>query len=172
MRKVRWGLPVLLALAISVAAMLAVACNGDDDEEPPPPDVTPVTTPTPPDVAPPATIAPQPESPQPLDDEVVEAVDGVLDLVMGDNFFAPNNLRAPLGEPLTIQLTNEGSAVHNMRIAGPDGEWNTADDIVSDPEMVLGGDTAVVEWTPQTPGAYTFHCDFHPTEQGGQILIE
>jgi plastocyanin len=159
-------MPVILpALAVSAALIFAVACADDDDEVPPP-------TPTPPDVTPAATIAPQPDSPQPLEDEVVEAVDGVIDVTMGDNFFTPNNLKAPLGEPLTIRLVNEGRAIHNLRIAGADGEWNTADDIVSDPAMVAGGETAVVEWTPEIPGAYTFHCDFHPTEQGGQIVVE
>ena len=116
-------------------------------------------------------IEPQPAVPQEVDDEVTEAVDGQLQTGTDDNFFTLNNLSVPLGETTTIEVVNEGTAIHNMRIAGPDGEFNTADDSVSDPELISGGDTGVVEFTPTLAGSYTFQCDFHPTEQGGVIVV-
>jgi len=116
-------------------------------------------------------IEPQPPSPQEVDDEVTEAANGVLQTATGDNFFTLNNLGVPLGETTTIEVVNEGTAVHNMRIAGPDGEFNTADDSVTDPELISGGGTGVVEFTPTLAGTYTFQCDFHPTEQGGVIVV-
>ena len=114
---------------------------------------------------------PQTGSPEEVDAEVTEAVDGVLETAVGDNFFTLNNLKVPLGETTTIEITNEGIAIHNMRIAGPDGEFNTADDTVSDPDLISGGGTASVEFTPTLAGTYTFQCDFHPTEQGGVIVV-
>jgi plastocyanin len=114
----------------------------------------------------------QPDSPQQVDAEVTEAVGGVIDIEEADNFAAPNNLKVGLGETTTIQITNVGIAVHNVRIAGVDGEWNTDDDVVSDPEFISGGGTATVEFTPTVAGTYTFRCDFHPLEQGGVIVVE
>jgi plastocyanin len=116
-------------------------------------------------------IESQPPSPQEVDDEVTEAEGGVLQTAAGDNFFTLNNLSVPLGETTTIEVANEGTAIHNMRIAGPDGEFNTADDTVSDPDLISGGGTASVEFTPTLAGTYTFQCDFHPTEQGGVIVV-
>jgi plastocyanin len=116
-------------------------------------------------------IEPQPASPQEVDDAVTEAVDGVLQTATGDNFFTLNNLSVPLGETTTIEVVNEGTAIHNMRIAGPDGEFNTADDSVTEPDLISGGGTGAVEFTPTLAGTYTFQCDFHPTEQGGVIVV-
>jgi plastocyanin len=102
---------------------------------------------------------------------VTEAEGGVLQTAAGDNFFTLNNLSVPLGETTTIEVVNEGTAIHNLRIAGPDGEWDTADDAVSDPDLIPGGQSAVVEFTPTLAGTYTFRCDFHPAEQGGVIVV-
>ena len=81
---------------------------------------------------------------------------------MKDNFFEPAALTVKAGEAVTVNLTNDGVAIHNMRIAGADGNYNTDDDAVSDPEIVNAGGTAVVNWTaPGTPGEVPFQCDFH-----------
>ena len=103
---------------------------------------------------------------------MTEAVDGVLQTAAGDNFYTLNNLKVPLNEMTTIEIVNEGTAIHNMRIAGPDGEWNTDDDSVSDPELISGGATGVLEFTPTLAGTYTFRCDFHTDVQGGVIVVE
>lgn len=166
MRRLRGTAWIRVLAPIAVCLLLlAAACGGDDDD-----DGNGATT------APAGTeaqeLAPQPPSPQEVEEEVTEASGSVIETMMGDNFFTRNNLKAPLNETTTIELTNDGAAIHNMRIAGPDGEWNTDDDIVSDPENVLGGQTATVEFTPTVAGTYTFRCDIHPTEQGGVIVVE
>ena len=153
--------------------LLAAACGDDDDGNGDDGgDDTATATATAADATAADGIQTQPASPQEVDGEVTEAVDGVVQTAVGDNFFALNNLQVPLDETTTIEIVNEGTAIHNMRIAGPDGEFNTADDTVSDPELISGGDTGVVEFTPTLPGTYTFQCDFHPTEQGGVIVVE
>ena len=152
--------------------LLAAACssddNGDGNGNGNGETATPTAAPT---DAPSDGLGAQPDSPQALNDEVTEAVDGSIATTMEDNRFPFNNLKVPLGQTTMIEITNDGAAVHNMRIAGPDGEWSTDDDSVSDPEFVAGGDTAVLEFTPTIAGTYTFRCDFHPLEQGGVIVV-
>jgi plastocyanin len=101
---------------------------------------------------------------------VTEPVDGVLKTQVNDLVYELNNLRAPLDETTTIEITNVGTAIHNFRIAGVDGEWNTDDDVVI-PDLLSGGDTGVVDFTPSLAGTYTFRCDIHPTSEGGVIVV-
>ena len=92
---------------------------------------------------------------------------GGNEIVMGDNFFEPTELTVTAGETVTFNLTNEGAAIHNMLIVGPDG------DVVSDPDTIRGGDTATLEWTaPAEPGEVPFHCEFHATQMTGTITVQ
>jgi plastocyanin len=93
---------------------------------------------------------------------------------MGDNFFDLDGERNPAipvtaGEETTIDLENTGQAIHNMRIAGPDDEYNTDDDFVSDPDLFAGGDTGSITFTLDEPGTYNYRCDFHPLEMVGTL---
>lgn len=103
---------------------------------------------------------------------------GALTLSMGDNFFEMDGQRNPTipvatGETLKINLTNKGAAIHNMRIAGADNQYNSSDDAVSDPNLVSGGQSATLEWTaPDTPGKINYQCDFHPTDMKGTIEVQ
>ena len=81
---------------------------------------------------------------------------------MQDNLFESAELTVKAGESLSINPTNDGVAIHNMRIAGADGSYQTDDDAVSDPAIVNAGGTATVNWTaPDAPGEMKFQCDFH-----------
>jgi plastocyanin len=160
---------ILLPIAFGLL-LLAAACGGDDDDggnggnggdgngD--------AATPT----APADEIQSQPAPPQEIGDEVTEPVDGVLKTQVNDLVYELNNLRAPLDETTTIEITNVGTAIHNFRIAGVDGEWNTDDDVVI-PDLLSGGDTGVVDFTPSLAGTYTFRCDIHPTSEGGVIVV-
>jgi plastocyanin len=87
---------------------------------------------------------------------------GGLAVVMKDNLFEPAELTVKAGASVTFDLNNEGIAPHNMRVAGPDGSYNTDDDAVSDPQLVNAGGTATLDWTaPGQPGEIKFQCDFH-----------
>src|SRR3989337_1096028 len=46
-----------------------------------------------------------------------------LDVSMGDNFFEPAEFTVDAGAELTFNLTNDGAAIHNMRVAGEDNEF-------------------------------------------------
>lgn len=96
-----------------------------------------------------------------------------FDVSMGDNFFEPKEFTVPAGAEVTFNLTNDGAAIHNMRIAGEDGKYNSADDAVSDPDLVSAGGTAKLEWTaPDKAGEILFQCDFHSTDMVGTITVE
>ncbi|HEU4760142.1 MAG TPA: cupredoxin domain-containing protein [Dehalococcoidia bacterium] len=103
---------------------------------------------------------------------------GALTVTMGDSFFEFQGKQNPTipvaaGQAVTIDLTNKGTATHNMRIAGPDGKFEALgqplnDDIVSDPDIISGGATATIT-VNLAAGTYDFRCDFHPTVMFGKI---
>ncbi len=94
------------------------------------------------------------------------------DVVMADNSFDPNAIGAPVGQDVTVNLTNEGKAIHNMRIAGADGEFDTDDDVVSDPDLVRNGGTATLVFKFDAAGTVDFRCDFHVVEMTGTIIVQ
>jgi hypothetical protein len=73
----------------------------------------------------------------PAPTETVE-ISGTADASMGDNFFDFGGNRNPTlkiaaGATVTVNLTNGGTAIHNMRTTGDDATFDTDDDAVSDP---------------------------------------
>lgn len=78
------------------------------------------------------------------------------------SFFTPAQLTVHTGEQVTFKLSNVGTVAHNMRIAGPDGKYNTPDDFVVGPDLLKPGESAEVTWTaPAKPGYLVFRCDLH-----------
>ena len=95
-----------------------------------------------------------------------------LEMTVGDFYYKPNEFRVPAGQRVTLNVTNEGRAVHTVRLAGPDGRYETGDDTMADPQMIRPGATVAVVWTaPTEPGTYNFRCDYHPGE-AGTITVE
>jgi len=103
-------------------------------------------------------------------------VTGTVAISLGDNYFDLNGQRDPTlavkaGDPITVQLANKGSQPHNMRVAGPDAQLDSADDVVSNPDLITGGATATLTFTLTQPGAYPYRCDFHPDQMKGEITV-
>jgi len=94
-----------------------------------------------------------------------------LEVTLLDSYFQPNQFRVKTGQTVTFVITNQGKLTHNMRIAGPDGRGMTADDAVSEPELINGGESGVLIWIAPQPGTYAFRCDVHPDSQG-TIIVE
>ena len=98
---------------------------------------------------------------------------GDIVVSMGDNFFDSNDITVAAGASVTFQLTNNGIAIHNMRVAGDDAEYNSGDDTVSDPDVFTAGDTGTLVWTaPAAAGEILFRCDFHPIDMIGTITVQ
>ena len=75
-------------------------------------------------------------------------ITGNITIEMGDNFFELTGIQNPglgvkAGTPVTLDLSNVGSQIHNMRTAGADGEYGTDDDAVSDPDTISGGGAGI-----------------------------
>jgi mono/diheme cytochrome c family protein/plastocyanin len=110
----------------------------------------------------------------------VETVElgGSADVSMGDNFFEIDGKRNPTfqiaaGSAVTISLTNGGTAIHNLRTTGDDGEFDTDDDHVSVPLAVNGGGgTGTIEGTFAVAGTYQYRCDFHTADMKGEITVQ
>lgn len=154
---------LLLATAVAFAA-----CGDDDDDRggATADDVTPTSAP-----ASPVGPQVQPEPPQPVDREAIQPSGGVIELVAENMLFVDNNLAVGVGESVTIRVTNNDSTVHNLRVAGTDGEYITQDDAVTTPDQIEpSGGVGELTFAPPVAGFYTFRCDFHPTSMGGQIV--
>jgi plastocyanin len=93
---------------------------------------------------------------------------------MRDNIFVVNNLKVKAGQEVTIRIINEGQNPHNLRVAGPDGQWGSGDDfaVPADGSFIQGGQQAEAVFTPYQPGVYSFRCDVHPTDMWGIITVE
>ncbi len=108
---------------------------------------------------------------------------GAIAVSMGDNFFELDgqlepDIAVPLGEQISIDLTNDGFAVHNLHIAGTDNEYGIVfcetggDEPCSDPNLFAGGDTGDITFQFDEPGTFIFRCDFHPILMVGTITVE
>ena len=153
-------LAAIAAIAALSLPLLAVACGGGDDEEEDGGNATPEAT-----------------SPAGNGDGGQTTFDVSMHET-GGNFFELDGeknptLRVPASEEVTINLTNEGAAIHNMRFAGDDNKYDNDDDAVSDPALVTAGQEATLTFmAPEEAGTYDYRCDFHPTDMLGEIEVE
>jgi plastocyanin len=140
---------VLTAIAL-ILPLVALTCGGGDDEE----DGGPVNG---------------------------DGAETSFDIAMhetGGNFFDLEGeknptLRVPAGEEITVNLTNDGAAIHNMRFAGDDNKYDNGDDAVSEPALVSATQTATLTFTaPEEKGSYDYRCDYHPTDMLGEIEVQ
>lgn len=102
---------------------------------------------------------------------------------MGDNFFQYQGERDPAipaaaGEEVTLDLVNDGLAIHNMHIAGPDNDYGLGicepggEEPCSDPDSFDPGAEGTITFSFDEAGEYVFRCDFHPIEMIGTIVVE
>ncbi|MCH7484694.1 MAG: hypothetical protein IIA90_06050 [Chloroflexi bacterium] len=76
--------------------------------------------------------------------------------------FIPNAISGNAGDVIEIINPNIGSVPHNLRFAGLDGEYDTADDWLTDPPTIFAGDTGRVVVKFDEPGVYPFKCASTP----------
>src|SRR5438445_10727291 len=146
-----------------IIACLCIACSSGDS--------TSSATRTALSTEPPAVPRDRPPPAQSLDPQAVEPQGGVIEIAASGQHFEQNYLRIPLGQSVTIRLTNNDNTPHSLRIAGLDGQFDTEDDAVTNPAQIAAGGVGELTFAPLSAGAYTFRCDFHPTTMGGQIVV-
>lgn len=94
-----------------------------------------------------------------------------LELSVSDAAFEPAALTVDAGKSFRITLANNGSFVHNLRIAGPDGIFRTADDIVITTPVNPGG-RGEVGGKIDAPGTYPFRDDYNQTIITGALTVQ
>jgi len=151
--------------ALTLTAVLAIACEDVDSEE----DPTPVTTwkitpaaPRSPTVAPTAPAA----TPTPSPDET-PAARAELTLTGVSNTFLESELEAPAG-PITIVFNNrDAGIVHNVHIFR--GE-NAQGEDVGATELEVGPIEQTLDLDLEA-GEYFYQCDAHPTTMSGRLTV-
>jgi plastocyanin len=93
-----------------------------------------------------------------------------LNLAVSEAAFDPAALTVEAGKTFRITVTNGGAYVHKVRIAGPDGVFETDDDIVG--VSVNPGGTGDVSGKIDAPGTYPFRDDFRPTQLLGNLTVQ
>jgi uncharacterized cupredoxin-like copper-binding protein len=101
-----------------------------------------------------------------------EPVDVTIDVAVGADGFAPGKLAVAAGKKFRINIKNEDQFVHSMRIAGPDGQYDTEDDLASTQSSIKAGETGELVGQIDEAGDYTFRCDFHRTEETGTLTVK
>jgi len=94
-----------------------------------------------------------------------------LDLSATDTAFVPAALTVDAGKSFRITLANNGSFIHNLRIAGPDGVFRTADDIAITTPVNPGGRGEIVGKI-DAPGTYAFRDDYNQTILTGTLTVQ
>jgi len=130
----------LAAAALALMSVLVVACGGESTS------------------APGASSAPASAgNPAPVSVEIAENDDG----------FVPRSVTVERGQLVHVTFANKGNVIHNLRIAGPSGQFGGAGDFVLGQPVVMPGEKATGDWqAPGQPGSRAFRCDAHPTHTG------
>jgi plastocyanin len=95
-----------------------------------------------------------------------------IEIAETDEGFEPNSVKVKAGQLVRVTFANKGNVIHNLRIAGPSGQFGGAGDFIIGDPVVQPGQKATGEWqAPVEPGRRTFRCDAHPNHTG-VITIE
>ncbi len=88
-----------------------------------------------------------------------------------DSFFLPSTFTINAGETVKVNVRNTGSVSHNLRIWGVDEVYQTEDDFVSRPLIILPGEEGFTVTRIDESGQYAFRCDIHPSIQFGTMTV-
>jgi plastocyanin len=86
---------------------------------------------------------------------------------MKDDYFEPSRIAVPVNSPVRVTVVNEGINVHNMLVAGPDGNTAFRSDV-----RVSAGESSTFEVTFTTAGTFDFSCGFHLPGMEGEVIVE
>jgi plastocyanin len=87
---------------------------------------------------------------------------------MTDNKFSVTSMTSKAGQQVTINVKNNGNAIHNFHIT--DVKDASGKDIKDN--QVDAGKSDVLTFTVSKPGTYHFQCDFHPADMKGTITLQ
>jgi plastocyanin len=85
--------------------------------------------------------------------------------------FSVTTITGNAGDIIEVKMNNIGSVHHNVNFAGLDREYGTPDDWVTNPQSIAPGESGTVLVKFNDPGTYPYHCDFHPDQQKGVLIL-
>ena len=98
--------------------------------------------------------------------------DNSISLNVDDVNFSLTKILGKAEEVIEFLVTNTGTQSHNMVVAGPDNEYDTADDFNPAPFAIKAGETGRVVVKIDDPGTYLFRCAFHPAIEFGTLVLK
>jgi uncharacterized cupredoxin-like copper-binding protein len=100
--------------------------------------------------------------------------DNSISLNVDDVNFSRTEISGKAGEVIEFLVTNTSGTQqsHNMVVAGPDNEYETADDFNPEPFAIKAGETGRLVVKIDDPGSYLFRCAFHPTIEFGTLELK
>ena len=100
--------------------------------------------------------------------------DNSISLNVDDVNFSLTKIAGKAGEVIEFLVTNTSGTQqsHNMVVAGPDNEYDTADDFNPAPFAIKAGETGRLVVKIDDPGTYKFRCAFHPTIEFGTLELD
>jgi plastocyanin len=129
-----------LAVVLSLVALTAVACGGSSKSE--------------------STTAPPISLPGTTNNHGTKTASGSMEVELDDFYFEPTFIKAKPGEKITIEVKNEGKAVHTF----------TSTDLGNVDEQLAAGTSKKITVTAPQSGQAVFFCRFHQS-QGMQGAI-
>jgi plastocyanin len=95
---------------------------------------------------------------------------GGLAVTATDNKFDKTTLNAPAGGPVTVAFSNKGKSKHNIHFLDKKDGKDLAPGATAD--IIDGGKTVNVTFTPPGPGTFYYQCDVHPDEMNGTLAVK
>lgn len=95
-------------------------------------------------------------------------VQATWDVIATDNKFNTTGIGVPANQQVTVNLRNNGAALHNWAVQGVN---NAAGQNIST-QLLPGGQSETLRFTVATPGTYNYLCTVHPTEMRGRFVVQ
>ena len=92
-----------------------------------------------------------------------------IKIVMTDNVYTPKDIKVKAGQTYTIEVKNEGLAIHDMHVLSK--AFGEAKDYTSS-ITVAAGDSNKFEVKFSKKGTVKFNCDYHLPDMAGTITVE
>jgi len=95
---------------------------------------------------------------------------GAVTVTGTDNKFDKTTLTGSAGKEFSVTLTNKGKAKHNISFYD---KQNGAVLVPgkSEGEIIDGGKSSTLTFTPPAAGKFFYQCDLHPTEMKGEFTV-
>jgi plastocyanin len=91
-----------------------------------------------------------------------------LSVAAQNNKFDKTCLAAPAGQPFTIAFENKEAVPHNVAIL----KGHQSSEVLFRGDIFQGPKTVTYQVPALEPGTYVFHCEVHPTQMRGTLVVK